>query len=115
MSHATSSKFVPLPSPPPENSKLGVLLVAVNVAVSFLCLLRDLVILPDVGVGCEPCCRANGHPFGANGLLIELPIGWNGHVSVQIGLVRWLFERPLGTVASPVSRSSSLTTHCRYT
>jgi hypothetical protein len=31
MSHATSSMFVPLPSPPPVNSKLTVLLVLVNI------------------------------------------------------------------------------------
>jgi hypothetical protein len=59
MSYATLSRVVPLPSPPPENSKLGVLLVAVNVTLSFLCLLRDLVILPGAGGGCEPCCGAN--------------------------------------------------------
>jgi hypothetical protein len=37
--------------PPPENSKLGDLLVAVKVTVSFRCLLRDLVFIPDAG-GC---------------------------------------------------------------
>jgi len=51
MSHATSSGFVPLPSPPLENSELGVLLVSVNVVMSFL--LCDLVILPEP-VGSPP-------------------------------------------------------------
>src|SRR6266487_1204747 len=45
MSHTTSSRLVPRPLPPLENTKLGVLLVPVNEVVSFLRLLYALVIL----------------------------------------------------------------------
>jgi hypothetical protein len=58
---------------PPENSKLGILLVAVNVTVSFLCLLRDLVIPPIAGGSCEACCRAND---AAHSKPIGCPIGF---------------------------------------
>lgn len=59
MSHATSSRFVPLPSLPPVNSKLGVLLVPVNAVVSFLRLLYALVIRLSSDGGGEPCCAEN--------------------------------------------------------
>jgi len=84
MSHATSSRFVPLPSPPPENSKLGVLLVAVNVVVSFLRLLYPLVILLSSGGGGERCCGDNdaspgefagsprGSPLGGSAIDLQL-------------------------------------------
>ncbi|KAH6691767.1 hypothetical protein BKA61DRAFT_742487 [Leptodontidium sp. MPI-SDFR-AT-0119] len=53
-SHAISSRFVPLPSPPPENSKLGVSLAPVNVTMSFFRLLYPLVILLDSDDGGGP-------------------------------------------------------------
>ena len=80
---STVSSFVPLP-PPPENSKLGVLLVAVNVVVSFLRLLYPLVILLSSGGGGEPCCGDNdaspgelagsppGSPSGGSAIDLQL-------------------------------------------
>ncbi|PVH68210.1 hypothetical protein DL98DRAFT_232064 [Cadophora sp. DSE1049] len=58
-SHAISSRTVPLPSPPPENSKLGVSLAPANVIVSFFRLLYPLVILLNSDGGGEVCCGVN--------------------------------------------------------
>ena len=72
-SHATSSKFVPLPSPPPVNSKLGVFLVPVKVVMSFLRLLSALVTRLNsegggvlcCGVGHVACWEPVGDPMGS--------------------------------------------------
>ena len=57
MSHAISSRFVPLSLPPPEKSKLGVLLVPVKVAVFPLRLFSPLVTRLNSEIGGEPSCR----------------------------------------------------------
>jgi hypothetical protein len=72
MSQATSSRFVPLSSPPPENSKLVALLVPVNAAVPFLCLLYALVILLNSEGGSEPC---GGDSYAARWELVGCPPG----------------------------------------
>lgn len=84
ISHATSSRLVPRPSPPPENSKLKVLLLPVSVVVSFLRLLYPLVILLSSGGGGEPCCgdddaspgelagSPSGSPLGGSAVDLQL-------------------------------------------
>src|SRR5436190_5174988 len=83
MSHATSSRFVPLPLPPPENSKQGVLLVPAKEVLSPLHLLSTLVILLD-SEGGDPSCVVIG-------VILSEPLGgpwdphWLGQQSVPVG------------------------------
>jgi len=59
ISHTISSRFMPLPSPPPENSKLGVSSAPVNVTMSFVHLLYPRLILLNSDCGGEFCCGVN--------------------------------------------------------
>jgi len=84
ISHATLSRLVPRPSPLPENSKLKVLLLPVNIVVSFLRLLYPLVILLSSRGGGKPCCADDdasprelvgsppGSPLGGSAISLQI-------------------------------------------